>query len=45
MELRDRVAIVTGGKRIGRAVARGLAARGADLVLSYRGSRPEAEEL
>jgi NAD(P)-dependent dehydrogenase (short-subunit alcohol dehydrogenase family) len=44
MDLRDRVAIVTGGRRIGRTVARGLADRGADLVLSYRGSREEAEE-
>jgi NAD(P)-dependent dehydrogenase (short-subunit alcohol dehydrogenase family) len=44
MDLRDRVAIVTGGRRIGRTVARGLAGRGADLVLSYRGSRAEAEQ-
>jgi NAD(P)-dependent dehydrogenase (short-subunit alcohol dehydrogenase family) len=44
MDLRDKVAIVTGGKRIGRAVARGLADRGMDLVLSYRGSRQEAED-
>ena len=44
MELRDKVAIVTGGKRIGRVVARALADRGMDLVLSYRGSRLEAEE-
>ncbi len=44
MELRDKVAIVTGGKRIGRAVAAALAGRGMDLVLSYRGSRQEAED-
>ena len=43
MDLTGRVAIITGGKRIGRVVARELAARGADLVLSYRGSRAEAE--
>lgn len=42
MHLTDRVVIITGGKRIGRVVARELAARGADLVLSYRGSRAEA---
>jgi NAD(P)-dependent dehydrogenase (short-subunit alcohol dehydrogenase family) len=33
---------VTGGKRIGRVVSRELAARGADLVLAYRGSKEEA---
>jgi NAD(P)-dependent dehydrogenase (short-subunit alcohol dehydrogenase family) len=44
MELRDRVAVITGGKRIGRAVAAALAAGGADLVLGYRGSKPEADE-
>ena len=43
MPLTDAVAIITGGKRIGRVVARELAARGADLVLSYRGSKAEAE--
>jgi NAD(P)-dependent dehydrogenase (short-subunit alcohol dehydrogenase family) len=44
MDLSNKVAIVTGGKRIGRVVARALAVRGADLVLTYRGSRREAEE-
>jgi NAD(P)-dependent dehydrogenase (short-subunit alcohol dehydrogenase family) len=44
MTLNDRVAIITGGKRIGRVVARTLAARGVDLVLSYRGSEREARE-
>ena len=43
MKLTDAVAIITGGKRIGRVVARELALRGADLVLSYRGSKAEAE--
>src|SRR5262245_49430468 len=42
MDLTNRVVIITGGKRIGRVVARELAARGADLVLSYRGSKEEA---
>jgi NAD(P)-dependent dehydrogenase (short-subunit alcohol dehydrogenase family) len=43
MELNDRVALITGGKRIGRVVAAELAARGADVTLSYRGSRDQAE--
>jgi NAD(P)-dependent dehydrogenase (short-subunit alcohol dehydrogenase family) len=42
MDLTNRVVIITGGKRIGRIVARELAAQGADLVLSYRGSKEEA---
>jgi NAD(P)-dependent dehydrogenase (short-subunit alcohol dehydrogenase family) len=42
MELSGKVAIVTGGKRIGRVVAQELARRGVDLVLSYRGSKEEA---
>jgi NAD(P)-dependent dehydrogenase (short-subunit alcohol dehydrogenase family) len=44
MNLENRVVIITGGKRIGRIVAQQLASRGADLVLSYRGSKTEAEE-
>ena len=44
MDLKDKVVIITGGKRIGRVVAQQVAARGADLVLSYRGSRQEAED-
>ena len=43
MDLINRVVIVTGGKRIGRVVAQRLADRGADLVLSYRGSKTEAD--
>jgi len=43
MDLINRVVIITGGKRIGRVVAQQLADRGADLVLSYRGSKAEAE--
>jgi NAD(P)-dependent dehydrogenase (short-subunit alcohol dehydrogenase family) len=42
MDLTNCVVIITGGKRIGRVVASELAARGADLVLSYRGSKEEA---
>jgi NAD(P)-dependent dehydrogenase (short-subunit alcohol dehydrogenase family) len=44
MDLTNRVAVITGGKRIGRTVAKALAERGADLVLTYRGSKREAEE-
>lgn len=43
MELKDKVVLITGGRRIGQVVAHDLAARGADLVLAYRGSRAEAE--
>jgi NAD(P)-dependent dehydrogenase (short-subunit alcohol dehydrogenase family) len=43
MDLTDRVVLITGGKRIGQVVARELAARGAHIALSYRGSRVEAE--
>lgn len=44
MDLKDRVVVITGGKRIGRVVAQELAGRGADLVLAYRGSKAEAGE-
>jgi len=44
MNLENRVVIITGGKRIGRIVAQELATRGADIVLSYRGSKTEAED-
>jgi NAD(P)-dependent dehydrogenase (short-subunit alcohol dehydrogenase family) len=44
MDLTNRVVIITGGKRIGRVVAQRLADRGADLVLSYRGSKAEADD-
>jgi NAD(P)-dependent dehydrogenase (short-subunit alcohol dehydrogenase family) len=44
MILTDKVVLITGGKRIGLVVARELAARGADVGLSYARSRAEAEE-
>jgi NAD(P)-dependent dehydrogenase (short-subunit alcohol dehydrogenase family) len=44
MNLENRVVIITGGKRIGRIVAQQLADRGADIALSYRGSKAEAEQ-
>ncbi len=44
MELTGRVALITGGKRIGAVVATELARAGADVALAYRQSRTEAEE-
>jgi NAD(P)-dependent dehydrogenase (short-subunit alcohol dehydrogenase family) len=44
MNLENRVVIITGGKRIGRVVAQQLADRGANVVLSYRGSKAEADD-
>jgi NAD(P)-dependent dehydrogenase (short-subunit alcohol dehydrogenase family) len=45
MELRDRVALITGGKRIGAAIAIDLARRGMDIALSFNRSREEAESV
>ena len=42
--LKDQTAWITGGKRIGHAVALALAEQGVSLVLSYRHSRDQAEE-
>ena len=42
--LTSRIALVTGGKRIGQVVAEELARAGADVALSYRSSLQEAEE-
>ena len=44
MDLAGRVALITGGKRIGAVVAAELARRGADVALVYRASRREADE-
>ncbi|MFN8058469.1 MAG: SDR family oxidoreductase [Vicinamibacterales bacterium] len=43
MDLRGTVALLTGARRIGVVVAEALARRGADIALSYRTSRREAE--
>jgi NAD(P)-dependent dehydrogenase (short-subunit alcohol dehydrogenase family) len=44
MQLTDRVALLTGTKRIGGVVAAALGARGADVALVYNRSKDEAEE-
>ncbi len=44
MDLTDKVALITGGKRIGLVVAGELAARGVDVALSYARSRAAAEQ-
>ena len=44
MQLQDRVALITGGKRIGGAIAIDLARRGMHVALCYNRSRAEAEE-
>ena len=43
MELAGRAALITGGKRIGAAIAKAFAAAGMDVALSYNASRVEAE--
>ena len=43
MDLANKVALITGGKRIGRVVADSLAARGADIALGYAKSRNDAD--
>lgn len=45
MLLQDRVALITGGKRIGAAVAIELARRGMHVALSYNRSQREAEAV
>ena len=45
MTLSGRVALVTGGRRIGGPLAVELARRGADVALAYRRSAEEAEQV
>jgi NAD(P)-dependent dehydrogenase (short-subunit alcohol dehydrogenase family) len=44
MQLQDKVALITGGRRIGQVIAAQLAAHGMDVALVYARSRDEAEE-
>jgi NAD(P)-dependent dehydrogenase (short-subunit alcohol dehydrogenase family) len=43
MDPKGKVALITGGARIGQVVANALATRGCSLALTYRGSRDAAE--
>jgi NAD(P)-dependent dehydrogenase (short-subunit alcohol dehydrogenase family) len=43
LDLQNKVALITGGKRIGLVVARDLAARGVDVGVSYSRSQVEAD--
>jgi NAD(P)-dependent dehydrogenase (short-subunit alcohol dehydrogenase family) len=43
VELTDKVALITGGRRIGVVVATEFARKGAHIAMVYRGSPPEAE--
>jgi NAD(P)-dependent dehydrogenase (short-subunit alcohol dehydrogenase family) len=43
MDIQGKAALVTGTKRIGRAVAIALGREGSDVALTYRSSREEAE--
>lgn len=45
MELKGKVALITGGARLGVFVARALAREGIKLILSYRKSRSIAEKI
>ena len=45
MDFAGRAALITGGKRIGAAVARALGARGMDVGLAYLRSREEADAV
>jgi NAD(P)-dependent dehydrogenase (short-subunit alcohol dehydrogenase family) len=44
VDLSNKAALITGGKRIGLVVARELAARGVDVAFSYARSKAEADE-
>jgi NAD(P)-dependent dehydrogenase (short-subunit alcohol dehydrogenase family) len=44
MDLTDKATLITGGKRIGIAIAEALASRDADVALVYARSRAEAED-
>jgi NAD(P)-dependent dehydrogenase (short-subunit alcohol dehydrogenase family) len=43
MTLTDRVVLLTGARRVGAVVAEAVAARGADVAITYNRSRDDAE--
>jgi NAD(P)-dependent dehydrogenase (short-subunit alcohol dehydrogenase family) len=43
VDLTDKIALITGGRRIGAVVARELARKGAHVAMVYRASRTEAD--
>src|SRR3989344_5698130 len=43
--LKGKVVCITGGKRIGQSIAVELAKSGAEIIISYRSSREEAQEI
>lgn len=45
MDLTSKVVLLTGARRMGHAVATRLAARGADIVVTYRGAAGEADAV
>src|SRR5689334_12712140 len=45
MDLTNKVALITGAKRIGADVARELARRGADVAVTYARSKAEADAV
>jgi NAD(P)-dependent dehydrogenase (short-subunit alcohol dehydrogenase family) len=45
MELTSRVVLLTGGRRMGATIAASVAARGADVVVTYRSSSSDAETI
>jgi NAD(P)-dependent dehydrogenase (short-subunit alcohol dehydrogenase family) len=45
MDLKDKVVLITGAKRVGAVVAAELAKRGADIAVTYARSKPEADAL
>jgi NAD(P)-dependent dehydrogenase (short-subunit alcohol dehydrogenase family) len=44
MDLANRAALITGGRRIGSAIAREFARRGADVAVTFNRSRAEADD-
>lgn len=45
VSLQGKVIWITGGRRIGQEIAKALAELGADLIISYRSSEKEAQEI